>query len=61
MLFSRQAVAQAPDVTFEVERMVSDGDTVIVVGEWTNTGPQGKVRQPSVRVIDLQDGLICAT
>lgn len=58
VLISRQAVAQAPDVTFEVERLVSDGGTVIVVGEWTYTGPQGKVRQPSVSMIALQDGLI---
>jgi hypothetical protein len=38
--------------------LVSEGDTVVVVGEWTFTGPGGKVRQPSVSVIDLQDGLI---
>jgi hypothetical protein len=29
-----------------------------VIGEWRYTGPQGRVRQPSVSVIDLQDGLI---
>jgi ketosteroid isomerase-like protein len=58
LLLSRQAVAKTPDVTFEVERMVAQGETVVVVGEWTYTGPQGKVRQPSVSVVDLQDGLI---
>ncbi|MEA2635894.1 MAG: SnoaL-like domain [Chloroflexota bacterium] len=55
---SRQAVARAPDVSFEIERMVTEGDTVVVIGEWTFTGPEGRVRQPSVSVIDLQDGLI---
>jgi ketosteroid isomerase-like protein len=58
VLLSRQAVALAPDVTFEVERLVTEGETVIVVGEWTYSSPEGKVRQPSVSVIDLQDGLI---
>jgi ketosteroid isomerase-like protein len=58
LLLSRQAVATTPDVTFEVERLVAEGDTVVVVGEWTYTGPHGKVRQPSVSVVDLQDGLI---
>jgi ketosteroid isomerase-like protein len=58
VLLSRQAVATTPDVTFDVERIVTQGDTVVVVGEWTYTGPQGKVRQPSVSVVDLQDGLI---
>ena len=37
---------------------MSEGDTVVVIGEWTYTGPNGKVRQPSVSVIDLQEGLI---
>ena len=58
VLLSQQAVARAPDVRFEIERLVTEGDTVVVVGEWTFTGPGGKVRQPSVSVIDLQDGLI---
>ena len=58
VLLSQQAVARAPDVSFELERMVTEGDTVVVVGEWIFTGPEGKVRQPSVSVIDLQDGLI---
>lgn len=58
ILVSRQAVARSPDVTFEVERLVSEGDTVVVIGEWSYAGPHGKVRQPSVSVIDLQDGLI---
>jgi predicted ester cyclase len=58
LLLSRQAVARTPDVTFEVERLVTEGDTVVVVGEWSYTGPQGKVRQPSVSVIDLQQGMI---
>ncbi len=55
---SRQAVARAPDVSFDVERLVTEGDTVVVIGEWTFTGPAGKVRQPSVSVVDLQHGLI---
>jgi len=55
---SRQAVARAPDVRFEIERIIAEGDTVVVIGEWTFTGPQGRVRQPSVSVIDLEDGLI---
>ena len=55
---SQQAVARAPDVRFEIERMVAEGDTVVVIGEWTFTGPEGRVRQPSVSVIDLEDGLI---
>jgi hypothetical protein len=58
VLLSRQAVARAPDVSFEIERMVSQGETVVVIGEWTFTGPDGRIRQPSVSVIDLQDGLI---
>lgn len=58
VLLSRQAVATTPDVTFEVERLVTQGETVVVVGEWTYTGPEGKVRQPSVSVVDLEDGLI---
>jgi limonene-1,2-epoxide hydrolase len=58
VLLSRQAVARAPDVRFEIERMVTEGATVVVIGEWTFTGPQGRVRQPSVSVIDLEDGLI---
>jgi ketosteroid isomerase-like protein len=58
VLLSQQAVARAPDVSFEIERLVAEGETVVVVGEWTFTGPDGRVRQPSVSVIDLQDGLI---
>jgi len=58
VLLSQRAVAQTPDVRFELERLVSEGDTVVVIGEWSYTGPQGPVRQPSVSVIDLQGGLI---
>jgi len=58
VLLSRQAVAKTPDVTFEVERLVAQDQTVVVIGEWTYTGPQGKVRQPSVSVVDRRDGLI---
>jgi ketosteroid isomerase-like protein len=58
VLLSREAVARTPDVTFEVERLVTQGNTVVVIGEWTYTGPQGRVRQPSVSVVDLQEGLI---
>jgi predicted ester cyclase len=58
ILLSREAVSRTPDVTFEVERLVTEGDTVVVIGEWTYTGPNGKVRQPSVSVVDLQEGLI---
>ena len=58
VLLSQQAVARTPDVTFEVERLVTDGDTVVVIGEWTYTAATGKVRQPSVSVVDIRDGLI---
>lgn len=58
VLLSRQAVARTPDVSFEVERLVTEGETVVVIGEWRYTGPAGTVRQPSVSVVDLQDGLI---
>lgn len=58
VMLSRQSVARMPDVTFEIERLVTQGETVVVIGEWTFTGPRGKVRQPSVSVIDLQEGLI---
>ena len=58
VLLSRQAVVRTPDVNFEVERLVTEGETVVVIGEWTYTGPAGKVRQPSVSVVDLLDGLI---
>ena len=58
VLLSQQAVSRAPDVRFEIERIVAEGDTVVVIGEWTFTGPEGRVRQPSVSVIDLEDGLI---
>jgi predicted ester cyclase len=55
---SQQAVARAPDVSFDIDRLITEGETVVVVGEWTFSGPDGRVRQPSVSVIDLQDGLI---
>ena len=58
VLLSQRAVARAPDVRFQIERMVTDGETVVVIGEWTFTGPEGRVRQPSVSVIDLEGGLI---
>ena len=58
VLLSQEAVARTPDVTFEVERLVTQGDTVVVIGEWTYSGPAGKVRQPSVSVVDLRDGQI---
>ena len=58
LLLSQRAVARTPDVTFEVERLVSQDETVVVIGEWTYTGPQGRVRQPSVSVVDVKDGLI---
>src|SRR5437016_383383 len=58
LLLSQQAVARTPDVTFEVERLVSQDETVVVIGEWVYTSPQGRVRQPSVSVVDLKDGLI---
>lgn len=58
VLLSREAVRRAPDVRFEIERLVTQGETVVVIGEWTFTGPNGRVRQPSVSVIDLLDGLI---
>jgi ketosteroid isomerase-like protein len=48
VLLSRQAVARTPDVRFEVERLVTEG----------YTGPSGKVRQPSVSVVEVRDGQI---
>src|SRR5438445_11366993 len=44
ILLSRQSVARAPDVSFEIERLFTDGYTVVVVGELTVTGPDGSVR-----------------
>jgi ketosteroid isomerase-like protein len=58
VVLSQQAVARTPDVRFEVERLVTEGETVVVIGEWTYTGPGGKVRQPSVSIVDVRDGLI---
>lgn len=58
VMLSRQAVARTPDVMFEIERLVAEGDTVVVIGEWTYAGPSGKVRQPSVSVIDVREGKI---
>jgi ketosteroid isomerase-like protein len=58
VMLSRQAVARTPDVVFEIERLVADGDTVVVIGEWTYTGKAGRVRQPSVSVVDVRDGKI---
>ena len=58
VMLSREAVARTPDVTFEVERLLTEGDTVVVIGEWTYTGPAGRVRQPSVSVVDVLDGQI---
>jgi ketosteroid isomerase-like protein len=58
VMLSQQAVARTPDVTFEIERLVTEGDTVVVIGEWTYTSSSGKVRQPSVSVVDVRDGKI---
>jgi ketosteroid isomerase-like protein len=55
---SRESVRRAPDVSFHLDRMVSEGETVVTVGEWRYTGPDGPVRQPSVSVIEVRDGLI---
>ena len=54
----RETVRRTPDVTFRVERIVAEGGTVVVEGEWRYTGPQGSIRQPAVSVIQLMDGLI---
>src|SRR5438874_13788756 len=53
VLLSRQAVAQTSAVTFGVERVVTEGETEVVIGEWTYTGRQGKVRQPWASVGDV--------
>ena len=58
VMLSKQAVARTPDVTFEIERLVTEGDTVVVIGEWAYTSSRGKVRQPSVSVVDVRDGKI---
>lgn len=55
---SRDAVSRTPDVRFDLERLVEEGATVVVVGEWRYTGPAGPVRQPSVSVIEIEEGLI---
>jgi ketosteroid isomerase-like protein len=55
---SRDAVLRTPDVRFDLERLVEEGLTVVVVGEWRYTGPAGPVRQPSVSVVEIEDGLI---
>lgn len=58
VMLSREAVARTPDVMFEVQRLVTEVDTVVVIGEWTYTGPTGKIRQPSVSVVDIREGRI---
>ena len=58
LLMSRQAVGRTPEVMFEVDRLVSEDETVVVVGAWTYLRDGDLVRQPSVSVIDLLDGLI---
>lgn len=55
---SRDAVARTPDVRFTLERIVEDGQTAVVIGEWHFTGSSGLVRQPAVSVIEVEDGLI---
>ena len=42
----------------EVVAVRFEADTVVVVGTWTYMRDGGVVRQPSVSVIDLVDGLI---
>ncbi len=55
---SRDAVRRTPDVRFELDRLVEEGATVVLIGEWRYSGPSGPVRQPSVSVIEIEDGLI---
>jgi ketosteroid isomerase-like protein len=55
---SREAVARAADIRFEAIRLVCEGSIAVVEGEWRYTGPEGPVRQPSVSVIEVHDGLI---
>jgi len=55
---TRDAVLRTPDVRFDLERVVEEGLTVVVVGEWRYTSPAGPVRQPSVSVVEIEDGLI---
>jgi ketosteroid isomerase-like protein len=47
-----------PEPILGREAFVMEGDTVVVIGEWTYTGLTGKVRQPSVSVVDVRDGQI---
>jgi ketosteroid isomerase-like protein len=56
---SREAVSRAPDVSFKLDRVLEQGETVVVVGEWRYTGAEGPVRQPSVSLIEVRDGRIC--
>ena len=55
---TRDAVLRTPDVRFDLERLVEEGLTVVVVGEWRYTTAAGPVRQPSVSVVEIEDGLI---
>src|SRR5256714_15145482 len=54
VLLSRQAVARTPDVRFEVERLVTEGETVVVICAWTYTGLTAKGRRPSVTLGDCR-------
>lgn len=55
---SREAVRRAPDITFVASRIVAEGETVAVEGEWRYSGPQGEVRQPSCSIIEVREGRI---
>ena len=47
VLLSRQAVAKTPDVTFEVERIVTDGET----GFLSETGDVEKMSEDAARLL----------
>ena len=55
---SREAVARAPDISFVLSRIVSEGDFVAVEGEWRYTGDQGLIHQPSCSIVEVRDGRI---
>jgi ketosteroid isomerase-like protein len=55
---SREAVVRAPDISFTASRIVTEGQVVVVEGEWRYTGLSGLVRQPSISVIEVHEGLI---
>ncbi|HYM49441.1 MAG TPA: nuclear transport factor 2 family protein [Candidatus Limnocylindrales bacterium] len=55
---ARDAVRKTPDISFTAARVIADGSTVVVEGEWRYTDAGQPVRQPSCSVIEVRDGRI---